>query len=709
MLATTVPPLLNFAEDDGGVRDPDRFYCPFPSCKRSFAELWRLKVHYRAPPDIRGSGKERGHGTELTHCPKCGKALKPGKHHVGCSAGKTAPRQASKRSRTSGEGDIPAADSEQLDGQAAPSGNATTTGKAESSDTTGAAPTDQYPQVSTGHTNEAHHGPFHMAHNVPGLPNIMGPFSHMSSQFSSLAAGTSQALPHTGPMAAATLSTSQPNAMMPQPPVSVPGFMPISHGPPLAYPNPHMQHQPVPNEQLVNMQQQHLQQSHMLPPQQQPHMLQQQQQPNWQQQLTPMLGMQQHQQQPLQQHAAQAMGFDAASALQQQQSMPPPPPPPPMYHGPPAAPLYPGLHSTAPSTSAPARQHGVHDAITMQLSGDPSSSSLASVFDDVDLALDRVPSPPPLPPDFPPPPGGMLFNFAQFNHNLPRQPAQPQLPMLRGMEASLQDSMAELWTPDVTYDHQADGDLMQLLFGEPDHPPNMATLHIHQFLEDVNPDSPVFVGASAPLGDAMCMEQMVLPPSAVQAGPSGHCAGVAGCPPTGSLGLGCSSPPNAAATDLAGSAVQGGVSALDAQCRCSDALCSSAPVSGESDGCIGCSTVPSKLEVGSPTKFGMQQGMHSHAQQQMQHMQAGDMGAMNSPAGSVMSGSQQPVYQNAVIPLQSDVGQADCKQQLSSSNCQSATMTSAPGCGSCEQLIKKQETPSSRRHQLTANGVPGIS
>lgn len=28
-------------------RDPDRFYCPFPKCKRSFAELWRLKVHYR--------------------------------------------------------------------------------------------------------------------------------------------------------------------------------------------------------------------------------------------------------------------------------------------------------------------------------------------------------------------------------------------------------------------------------------------------------------------------------------------------------------------------------------------------------------------------------------------------------------------------------------------------------------------------------------
>jgi hypothetical protein len=94
-----------------GKQESDRFYCPYPGCKRSFAELWRLKVHYRAPPDIRGSGKERGHGTELTHCPKCGKALKPGKHHVGCSAGKTAPRQATKRSRVvSREHDVESGD-----------------------------------------------------------------------------------------------------------------------------------------------------------------------------------------------------------------------------------------------------------------------------------------------------------------------------------------------------------------------------------------------------------------------------------------------------------------------------------------------------------------------------------------------------------------------------------------------------------------------
>jgi hypothetical protein len=48
-------------------------------------------VHFRAPPDVRGSGKERGHGAELKLCPKCGRDLKPGKHHVGCCAGKRGP------------------------------------------------------------------------------------------------------------------------------------------------------------------------------------------------------------------------------------------------------------------------------------------------------------------------------------------------------------------------------------------------------------------------------------------------------------------------------------------------------------------------------------------------------------------------------------------------------------------------------------------
>lgn len=33
--------LTNAGKDDG------RYHCPMPGCKRSFQELWRLKVHYR--------------------------------------------------------------------------------------------------------------------------------------------------------------------------------------------------------------------------------------------------------------------------------------------------------------------------------------------------------------------------------------------------------------------------------------------------------------------------------------------------------------------------------------------------------------------------------------------------------------------------------------------------------------------------------------
>eukprot|EP00210_Caulerpa_lentillifera_P002242 g2154.t1 len=77
----------------------ERFYCPYEGCNRSFAELWRLKVHYRASPDVRGSGKERGHGAELESCPKCGAELKPGRHHVGCAAGKSSTSQQQQQQR----------------------------------------------------------------------------------------------------------------------------------------------------------------------------------------------------------------------------------------------------------------------------------------------------------------------------------------------------------------------------------------------------------------------------------------------------------------------------------------------------------------------------------------------------------------------------------------------------------------------------------
>lgn len=128
------------ADEDNG--DDNRFFCPFPGCTRSFAELWRLKVHFRcvfcalyfnicsrkarqisisclelrdceplylpfisrAPPDVRGSGRERGHGTELASCPRCAAILRPGKHHVGCAAGKLSSRPTHSKRRKKEDG-----------------------------------------------------------------------------------------------------------------------------------------------------------------------------------------------------------------------------------------------------------------------------------------------------------------------------------------------------------------------------------------------------------------------------------------------------------------------------------------------------------------------------------------------------------------------------------------------------------------------------
>eukprot|EP00210_Caulerpa_lentillifera_P000553 g534.t1 len=82
---------------ESAKQSSDRFHCPYEGCNRSFAELWRLKVHYRASPDVRGSGKERGHGTELAFCPKCGAELKPGRHHVSCAANRSPSSQKPRR------------------------------------------------------------------------------------------------------------------------------------------------------------------------------------------------------------------------------------------------------------------------------------------------------------------------------------------------------------------------------------------------------------------------------------------------------------------------------------------------------------------------------------------------------------------------------------------------------------------------------------
>jgi hypothetical protein len=129
----------------------------------------------------------------------------------------------------------------------------------------------------------------------------------------------------------------------------------------------------------------------------------------------------------------------------------------------------------------------------IQTEGD-SGVSFATMFDDYNL-IDRIPSPPPLPTDFNSAGlsnTGMLFNFSQFNQKLPAQgPVSTSMMMPPDMEPSLQQTVADLWSPDMTFDHHTDGDLMQLLFGAPDQPPNMATIHLHHFLDDLEPSSPL--------------------------------------------------------------------------------------------------------------------------------------------------------------------------------------------------------------------------
>lgn len=46
--AAAVPIQLQLNTQPGSTR----YHCPFPGCKRSFAELWRLKVHYRWVPSV---------------------------------------------------------------------------------------------------------------------------------------------------------------------------------------------------------------------------------------------------------------------------------------------------------------------------------------------------------------------------------------------------------------------------------------------------------------------------------------------------------------------------------------------------------------------------------------------------------------------------------------------------------------------------------
>lgn len=335
------------AEGPSTPKDPDRFYCPFPGCNRSFAELWRLKVHYRAPPDIRGSGKERGHGTELTHCPKCGKNLKPGKHHVGCSAGKTAPRQATRRARTSNE-----------------------TGD------------DEVPDIA----DTPFVGDFHEhQHNFD--------LSHLTTRAQGVSwqeFGPCYLAPAPVPVPTAAQMSTDPRGQ---------------DGSGLRQPSTFMSGNPL------------IEQSH----------------PSYQ-----------------------------------------------------TVPQYPPCHlgPAMPSTSF----YSFPDAQASCLlpTGVGPMSPLHTVFDYDHMDFSRIPSPPPLPPDFQASTstGALLFNFKQFSEKLPSSSSQSCKPI-----ADLSGSLNCMTEPNVVYDQSEDGDLMQLLIGLPDELPTMATIHLHQWHEDCDPDS----------------------------------------------------------------------------------------------------------------------------------------------------------------------------------------------------------------------------
>ncbi|GIL56533.1 hypothetical protein Vafri_11884 [Volvox africanus] len=471
---------------DGG-KDPERFYCPYPGCNRSFAELWRLKVHFRAPPDIRGSGKERGHGTELTHCPKCGKTLKPGKHHVGCSGSKTSARQTNKRSRVAGEAEPPdeahtsSHPSKQIKGELELESFAASWPDYARSHTlhplTLQPPLKQEQQDwSTTIQPGILYGPNGTATAcwlsgqvngfVPQLPaqGFVQPQFPPELQFTGSAHGYPQqtsfpSLPgytQTGPGLAGAgltepgqvLALPAPNGNMQQlagiPAMPAAAGLP-SVGPVLFHQQPHETQlvQPVHVDQHGHQAAVPLGQG------------------------VPALSLQQH----LSEGSGEGQQLPARSG-------------PPIAGqggdsgsdgaGPAAA-----AAQCARDLPAPAFQPPLPIAKMTN-----SNDSLGSAFGDVEeftRDFGRIPSPPPLPADFHSASTGgnsILFNFAQFSQKLPRSQSQTRLDKnLSAVGLGIDNGLDS----DLLYDHSDDGDLMQLLFGVPDELPTMATIHLHKW------------------------------------------------------------------------------------------------------------------------------------------------------------------------------------------------------------------------------------
>ncbi|GLC46524.1 hypothetical protein PLESTM_001885400 [Pleodorina starrii] len=482
------------ANGKDGAKDPERFYCPYPGCNRSFAELWRLKVHFRAPPDIRGSGKERGHGTELTHCPKCGKTLKPGKHHVGCSGSKASARQNNKRSRAAGEAEPPdealtaSQISKQVKGDfelepvaASWSDFTRSSGPHALHSLTLQPPLKQEQQdwptaIQSGilygpnGTATACWLPGQVNGFVPQLPaqGYVQPQFSSELQFAGGAHGFSQQVTSFPSLPA----YPQPGAGLAEPGqvLSVPpnGNMQQLAGVPAM---PTVGGLPGMGQVLFH---------------QQPHAT------SWVQSAA----MDQHGQQ------ATASMTQMASALahgqpQQHQQQPPPPNDSTCNGGQRAAPPPSGQGSDAGGSDgagAAAITSGAPGALPsppfqppQQQPAKPTASndSLGSAFGDVEeftREFGRIPSPPPLPVDFHSSSSGgggsMLFNFAQFGQKLPRSQSQTRLDKsLSAVGLGLDNGLEA----DLLYDHSDDGDLMQLLFGVPDELPTMATIHLHKW------------------------------------------------------------------------------------------------------------------------------------------------------------------------------------------------------------------------------------
>ncbi|GBF99628.1 hypothetical protein Rsub_12307 [Raphidocelis subcapitata] len=510
---------------DGGGDASSRWQCPYPGCRRSFAELWRLKVHYRAPPDVRGSGRERGHGTELAQCPRCGKQLKPGKHHGGVSdkAAKAAAAAASRSAgasrngsagpSTSGADGAPALLPESFGlpefggtdggggGGAAPaaagsmpvpvpglpllapdahlmpppaplppSGNGHGGGGHSGVPQFGAPPQFGMPHHHADHHhhnhNHHHHQQQQQHHHYlqqqpgpPRRPNGVGGsaapphggdlahhggvdelasedlhefFSDFDDDWISRNSANEKVIAAAAASALAAVAAGDGDAA-PEAPLGdgvtneygLPQFAaPPASAPPIGAP----QLQPLP--QLRPSQQQHHHHHH------------------------------------------------------QQQLLPPPSPISAMLlqHGcrPAAQPGTPMLGDCG--AGMPPR--GMHHGSTASLEGE----DLPDIFDGMENWALRVPSPPPPSQLLPAAPaaaaavaargGGRLFDFAQFQQPLPPAPAAHA-----ALPAFEEERLGAVWGHDLTYEAKTDGDVMHLLFGAPDCPPEMATIHLHQFTD----------------------------------------------------------------------------------------------------------------------------------------------------------------------------------------------------------------------------------